>query len=78
MPRRPKFKFKFKPSGSYGSDIEFVVMNRDTIDDDIMVLKRKLENEITVFIPARYRKYVKRFVEYRKAPEKSVIGWRYR
>jgi|GEM_PF-4075206 len=68
---------QFNPKESYGCDKTFLVMDASKLKDDIPLLKASIESEIVAFVPAKYRKHVRRFIRIHDAPKPSEAGWRY-
>jgi hypothetical protein len=68
---------QFDPLKTCGGDYKFIITNPATSDEGILRLKAKIESDICDFVPAKYRKHVKRFMRLYDPPKECEAGWRY-
>jgi hypothetical protein len=68
---------KFIPTQACESKRSFIVVDEKRAEDGLRKLKAELEREMCAFVPAKYRRYVRLFVNIRKPPQESEAGWEY-
>jgi hypothetical protein len=68
---------KFDPRCNWERKRKFVVLEKRTQAIGIDKLRAELETELVAFIPAKYRKYVRRYIHLHEPPKESVVGWVY-
>lgn len=68
---------QFDPTKQWNRKRNFVVIDKQRQHDGINRLKAELESEMCTLIPAKYRKYVKRYMKMKEPPEQCEIGWIY-